>query len=141
MNGGPVPDETLQKSRRSHPEAGGVAKPALGMRNEVGFRGVDHENLNRSLPRLTGVLCPVAAQGVAGKVDFNRQQPSKKQKKILATMSDQRAANYPKVSMQMAVRGWNDEGAEDLEVHRETSKYIQIAWRLSSTGSLFAARR
>lgn len=38
--------------------------------------------------------------------------------------------------MQMAVRGWNDEGAEDLEVHRETSKYIQIAWRLDSTGSL-----
>lgn len=37
--------------------------------------------------------------------------------------------------MQMAVRGWNDEGAEDLEVHREASKYIQIAWRLNSTGS------
>lgn len=37
--------------------------------------------------------------------------------------------------MQMAVRDWNDEGAEDLEVHREASKYIQIAWRLNSTGS------
>lgn len=32
--------------------------------------------------------------------------------------------------MQTGVRGWSDEGAEGVEVYRETSKYIQIAWRL-----------
>lgn len=40
MCGGPVPDETLQMFRRSHPRANGVAKPELAMyslRVEVGL--------------------------------------------------------------------------------------------------------
>lgn len=82
MNGGPVPDEILHKSRRSHPEAGGVAKPALEMRNEVGFRGVDHENLNRSLPRLTGVSAPLQRRGWLGKSISTGSRPQKTKRKL-----------------------------------------------------------
>lgn len=33
MSGGPVPDETLQMFRRSHPGANSVAKPELEMKS------------------------------------------------------------------------------------------------------------
>lgn len=56
------------------------------------------------------------------------------------TKSSRDAADDSTVIDANSRRGWNGEGAEDLEVHRETSKYIQIARRLNRP-SLFAARR
>ncbi|UKZ58994.1 uncharacterized protein TrAtP1_000316 [Trichoderma atroviride] len=57
------------------------------------------------------------------------------------TMSGRDAADYSRRIVDANSRcGWKGEGAEDVEVHRETSKYIQIAWRLDRP-SLFAARR
>lgn len=75
--GGPVPDETVQRSRRSHPEAGGVEKPAHEMRIEVGCCGVGHENLNRSLPRLTCVSASMQRRGWLGKSKSAGSGPQK----------------------------------------------------------------
>lgn len=38
-NAEPVPDETFQRCRKSHPEAGVAAKPRQKMRRELGSCG------------------------------------------------------------------------------------------------------